>query len=270
MDGDHGGGTRMLDMCTGLLIDHRHATALGVGRITVPRSWSHAVHHHPFHQVMMVMGGGLEIVAGDKRHLVGSGDWVFYPAGMVHGERAGRNGVDLVYVAIDGRIQGLPLTCHDQTGRGRIIAGWLADTRQMTEARQQHETPLLVHLLLLALTDAAQRREPDFVTTVRSWIDDHLHLPLSVADLAAQAHMSPAHFARSWRAATGQTPIDTLRRRRVEQARDLLITTRLPLKAIADQVGACDAHHLSRWMRRYLGHPPGFFRGAPLPSPVPD
>jgi transcriptional regulator GlxA family with amidase domain len=59
---------------------------------------------------------------------------------------------------------------------------------------------------------------------------------------------------------TGLTPMEDLRQLRLEAARDLLLTTDLPLKAIAPRTGLGDEYHLSRLFRRAFGIAPGALR----------
>lgn len=47
--------------------------------------------------------------------------------------------------------------------------------------------------------------------------------------------------------------MEDVRRLRVEEARELIITTNLLLKEIAPLVGLSDEYQLSRLLRRYLG-----------------
>jgi transcriptional regulator GlxA family with amidase domain len=72
--------------------------------------------------------------------------------------------------------------------------------------------------------------------------------------------MSKFHFSRRYRQLTGLTPMEDLRQLRLEAARDLLLTTDLPLKAIAPRTGLGDEYHLSRLFRRAFGIAPGELR----------
>src|SRR5690606_39395231 len=56
----------------------------------------------------------------------------------------------------------------------------------------------------------------------RDRIDREYAQPLDVAALAHTALMSPGHFARSFRAAYGETPYGYLMTRRIERAKALL------------------------------------------------
>jgi transcriptional regulator GlxA family with amidase domain len=109
---------------------------------------------------------------------------------------------------------------------------------------------------------SAAARVPGFVQRVRAHCAGHLAEPLSLAGLAQLVAMSPAHFGRRYRQATGVTPMADVRRQRAQAAHDLLLTTTLPLKAIAEQVGFCDAYHLSREIRRVYGRPPRALRAS--------
>ena len=65
----------------------------------------------------------------------------------------------------------------------------------------------------------------------------HLGEPLSVADLARTCGVGVTSFSRSFRDATGVTPHRYLRRARIERACELLRTTGLPVRAVAETVG---------------------------------
>src|SRR5690606_37580469 len=60
---------------------------------------------------------------------------------------------------------------------------------------------------------------------------------LSLARLAAVAGLSPSHFSRAFKAATGAAPHRFVLERRVDRARALLDRTGLPLAQIAYEAG---------------------------------
>src|SRR5262245_16533682 len=63
------------------------------------------------------------------------------------------------------------------------------------------------------------------VERVREYIDRHYASPLTVPRLAKRAGLSTFHFIRAFHATTGQTPHQYVRARRIERAKELLITT---------------------------------------------
>jgi len=69
-----------------------------------------------------------------------------------------------------------------------------------------------------------------------AWLDNQLHQPIKVADMAAQVNMSERSFHRKFSQAIGITPSKYLELSRLERARQLL-ETELPIKTIAANVG---------------------------------
>lgn len=91
-------------------------------------------------------------------------------------------------------------------------------------------------------------------------IEAHLAAPLTLGELAATAGLSPFHFSRVFRRATGETPVQYLRQRRLEQARHLLLSSDLPVEAIGQACGFANPAHFSRSFAALTGVSPGRFR----------
>jgi AraC-like DNA-binding protein len=78
----------------------------------------------------------------------------------------------------------------------------------------------------------------------------HLGRPLSVAEIADHVHMSPSHFAHSFREVAGVTPMRCIRDLRLEEARMLMLGTGLRPGDAAAKVGFESAAHFNRAFRR--------------------
>lgn len=92
------------------------------------------------------------------------------------------------------------------------------------------------------------------------WTIKHLHQPLTVSDLARQAHMSPRNLARHFNAVTGATPLQWLLNQRIHRAQELLETTDDSIEQIASHTGMGTAATLRRHFNRTLGIPPDTYR----------
>ncbi len=93
--------------------------------------------------------------------------------------------------------------------------------------------------------------------------------PLDVPTLARIAHVSEAHFIRTFRATFGETPHRYLQRRRVERAMFLLRTTDRSVTDVCMAVGFSSLGTFSRVFRDVVGESPSAHRRrGPLP-PVP-
>jgi|SRR5690349_14806776 len=97
---------------------------------------------------------------------------------------------------------------------------------------------------------------------VCAYIDRHLADALTVSDLAHEARLSPYHFIRAFRAATGQTPHQYVRDRRIDRAKTLLVTTPLPVTEICARIGFHSLGSFSSLFRRVTGETPLAYRAA--------
>jgi AraC-like DNA-binding protein len=91
--------------------------------------------------------------------------------------------------------------------------------------------------------------------------------PLDVRTVAAVAHVSPAHFSRSFRAVFGETPHRYLQRRRVERSMFLLRETDRSVTDICLAVGFSSLGTFSRTFAGIVGESPtAHRRRGPLPD----
>ena len=97
---------------------------------------------------------------------------------------------------------------------------------------------------------------------MRDYIEAHLDGDLSLTMLADIACLSPFHFSRSFKQATGVGPQHYVIQRRLERAKTLIRRTNQPLAWIAQEAGFTDQSHLTSIFRREMGVTPGRFRAA--------
>ncbi|MGA9874975.1 MAG: helix-turn-helix domain-containing protein [Solirubrobacteraceae bacterium] len=109
-------------------------------------------------------------------------------------------------------------------------------------------------------TLAAQEPTREPLREVRRHIVENLNTDLSVEALAERAHMSPRHFARSFRAETGVTPARFVESLRLESARRALEDTAQPIATIANACGFGTPETLRRCFLRTLGVGPAEYR----------
>jgi AraC family transcriptional regulator len=126
---------------------------------------------------------------------------------------------------------------------------------------------LAVYLIRYVSAPRRPKRDPDGrlprhrLRAVIAYIEDHLVAGLTLEELAAVAHVSPYHFARQFRAATGLPPHQFVIARRVERAKLLLRNGHdLTLAQVASQTGFWDQGHFTRHFKRLIGVTPKRFR----------
>ncbi|MEV5506423.1 helix-turn-helix domain-containing protein [Streptomyces orinoci] len=93
--------------------------------------------------------------------------------------------------------------------------------------------------------------------------------PLDIPALARIAHVSEAHFTRTFRATFGETPHRYLQRRRVERAMFLLRETDHSITDICFEVGFGSPGTFSRTFSAITGRSPRAYRKETAGLPVP-
>jgi AraC family transcriptional regulator len=96
---------------------------------------------------------------------------------------------------------------------------------------------------------------------VLEYVEGHLAAGLTLGQMAAVARLSPYHFARQFKNATGLPPHQYVIARRVERAKQLMQTaTNLSLAEVAARAGFSDQSQFSRHFKCMVGVTPGQFR----------
>ena len=130
-------------------------------------------------------------------------------------------------------------------------------------------TVLSVHLIRLVTgrqplpvsTDGVLPRRK--LHKVVEYIMENLEGSPTLGQMAAVAHLSPYHFARQFKAATGLAPHQYVIARRVERAQHLLgKDDELELAEVALRVGFSDQSKLCFHFKRIVGATPGRFRAS--------
>lgn len=113
-----------------------------------------------------------------------------------------------------------------------------------------------------AVPDAGKPgKEHRAVSLAKELLHSQLAAPPSLEALATAVNLSPFHFARVFRRATGMPPHTWLMQQRIARARALLQSGCLPLE-VAMQLGFADQSHLSRQFKQVYGVGPGAYRTA--------
>ena len=109
------------------------------------------------------------------------------------------------------------------------------------------------------------------LSRVLALIDASLASAIQVRDLAVAACLSESSFSHAFRCTLGEPPGAHLRRRRVELAQQLMLSTEKSLAEIACECGLADQSHLTKLFRQLLGSTPAAWRrlrGTGSTSPV--
>ena len=98
----------------------------------------------------------------------------------------------------------------------------------------------------------------------RNTINANLENELSLEQLAHECRLSVTHFAKAFARSTGISPHRWLMQRRVDVAKDLMLTTDSSLVEISLQCGFSDQSHFTRVFAEVTGETPGRWRQIQL------
>ncbi len=116
--------------------------------------------------------------------------------------------------------------------------------------------------LLAGFAAQRQRRSGDTepLRLVQDHLREHLTSPVRLPELAELAGFSTSHFSARFRAFTGYSVIEYVKRLRMARARQLLLTTDHTIAEIAAGVGYPDSFYFSRVFSTVNGISPSAFR----------
>jgi AraC-like DNA-binding protein len=98
------------------------------------------------------------------------------------------------------------------------------------------------------------------ISRIKEYIDDRLDAAIKSRELARVVNLSVSHFSRAFKQSFGDTPSAYVARRRMDRARELMVTSDTALSQIALNCGLCDQSHFTRMFRRLVGMSPRKWR----------
>jgi transcriptional regulator GlxA family with amidase domain len=112
-------------------------------------------------------------------------------------------------------------------------------------------------------TQARELAELAHLRRAKDLMDREFEQPLDVPRMAREALMSPAHFARQFKLAYGETPYGYLMTRRIERAMALLRRGDLSVTDVCMAVGCTSLGSFSARFTELVGQTPSEYRSAP-------
>jgi AraC family transcriptional regulator len=184
---------------------------------------------------------------------------------------AGFTGVACAHLPVDSNLEEAGDTV--QVPLHKLQSAVADITRALNEALRDECTSAVLYLqraanFLRPAEQPQQLRGANSGPRLTAWqrrrvlehIENHFAKPLKNRELAALVDFSEFHFSVAFRNSLGTPPHEFLIRRRIERARQLMLSTDMPLCEIAAECGLADQAHLSRLFRRIVGETPAAWR----------
>ncbi len=149
------------------------------------------------------------------------------------------------------------------------VRWFLESNREEREARSLGL--LLVRELFRAAADvvAPSVDQPEELRRLLVHVDRGFHLAPRIDDLAVILGRSRSHVLKLFRRHLGVSAKGFVIGRQLREARELLLSTTLPISEVGTAVGLSDPYHFSKLFRRHVGLSPREFRSKHGPFSTP-
>ncbi|MDN3352262.1 AraC family transcriptional regulator [Actinomadura sp. DC4] len=259
-------------------------------RVMRPRLRTVDVHWHDYYELCLVVSGAAEHVVNGVVRPIGRGSAFLLSPADFHAIRpAGREPLGCYNTVIDpGLIERQladlgPPSVGDFPWQTDDFLGAEPDLRRLQAELEEPRlgSARLVEALVGCLVVALARHQPrgaavaddrpgvaDELRAAVRYVDRHFREPISLADAARRAHLSPNYFSERFRDYTGSSFQLYLQERRLRFARSLLASTSSSVTEVCHAAGFNSLSHFGRAYRRRYGTAPSDRSGG-LAAAVP-
>ena len=222
-------------------------------------------------ELMYAVKGECDVWWGDEYVLVKGGDMVLFRPGELHRLSVTREPCIDIYCVHFHIPEGmdLPLPRVAQISHGHRIESVFKEMLDVYQGRdalyQWRQNMLTEQLIWEVCMEVYQKNAPMEERRVRKVLD-YIHKDpyghYTLDELAEKSGVKKTAFLQAFRSMTGTTPKQYIIDLRLENARELLLTTSMPISEIAEHCGFTDAFYFSRCFRNRFSKGPREYRKA--------
>lgn len=108
------------------------------------------------------------------------------------------------------------------------------------------------------------------VLDARSYIEENFHRPISLGEVAAAIGVNPGYLSRSFKSKTGMNLVDSINRKKVGAAKEMLGLGNRKISEVAASIGIEDTAYFSHLFRKYTGMSPRAYQKFRLHGEGPE
>lgn len=252
------------------------------GFVSEEPDWHYRAHSHPFSEIIYICDGCGEFNIDGKLYKASKGDILIYNAGVSHEERSDcENPLKTYFCGIDNiKINGLR--------EEQIIPDSLSPVIKASEYSAKLETyisdlvressakingyeivtsSLLSSIIVLVLRVAGVLNSESNTDTpvkvsknTRDYIDKYYSQDINLSNLAKNLYISKDYLSHIFKSETGFSPMQYLIKRRIEEAKKLLVSSDLSVNKISLTVGYDDPNYFCAMFKKITGFTPLRYR----------
>ena len=136
-------------------------------------------------------------------------------------------------------------SCVSAEAANYLLQAFLVSVYQLLQQRQEGKE-----------TD----EENELARQIKNYVDEHYMEPITLAELAAQFHVSSSYVTRVYKKIYGYAVMQYIMRRRIGEAQTLIIDTNLSLTEIALRVGYSSSSYFHDMFTKVTGISPRKYR----------
>ncbi len=244
------------------------AKLLNVASARYGGDWHSVPHTHSHMELFFIVGGRGQFLIEDQLHPVNVNNLVIINPNVTHTE-VSLNAQPLEYIVLG--VDGIELAAGE-SGDGRFsildqfesaeISSCLRNILREMEQKntgyedicQAYMEILIIRLMRninLAVPTAPQQGAGNQqCAAVKRYIDLHFKEPLTLDQLAEEAHMNKFYLSHAYKREYGVSPINYMTHKRIEESKYLLAETDLSMSRIAQLLGFSSLSYFSQVFRR--------------------
>ncbi len=223
----------------------------------------HMQHHwHNKYEIVYVTSGRLTLYLNEKNVTLSNGESVFIPDGVVHAGTP--DNCEYMCVVFSASILHASQKSRSLTKQFKhpiVLNGNALIKSIFKEMSQKHygyelsvigKLYLLAHKLIKTDTKNVIKSNTEFekIKPAMLYIEDNYYKDVTLSDLAKMCSVTPNYFCRCFKVITSETPIEYIRRYRIERACEFLLSG----MSITDTAYACGFNDTSYFINVFKKH----------------
>lgn len=238
------------------------------------------VHKNLVEVLLVYEGNGIYTIEHNK-YIAKKGDLIFYNSGVVHDEFGGHgdnlstyclgiSNLKLVHLEKDKIIAEnyCPvINCYDYFEEILSILEIIQHNIDTNSANVAEYSDFLMQALIVKFCTIIEQngnfkqiKEPSLATKVKIYIDKNYNENISLQTIAVAVNANQYYLSHIFKGETGFSPMQYVTRRRIGEAQNLLINTKLSITEIAANVGYNNSNYFQNVFRKMVGFTPGDYR----------
>jgi len=231
---------------------------------------------HRLHYMLMQIKRGMKEFDIDGKHYVAEpGSMVMFDCKRPHEYRALTDDLELNWMVFDGPLcakfyeqillmhGGEHMFSVTDQKQVQLIFGRLLTNAELSMHRTEYAMAELIYSMLCLLISDNTVCDT-LVNKALTFMDQHFAEQLSVEDIASQLNISASCFRKYFRQQTGYSPHEYIVLRRIDHAKELLLSTDRTVNQISFASGYNSEENFIRSFKKKVGISPSAFRKYPV------